>query len=188
MKIGCYITDIYDKLFGKDIYYLYAMTAYHILIPIWVYYYGFNRAMTFVTINAINFGQSTNIMSNITLQNGFYAVMWGFVVVVLDFFFLFILKHSFHLSKITLKLWNKRPKEYTFLSYKNIAIIELIIFAISFYSVALRELMFFMSFNTMQITITYFLIRKIPFSLGKILFISAAYIFIIKLLIFPIFN
>jgi hypothetical protein len=184
-----YITELYDTLYGNPANYLYAMTIYHILIPFWVMSFAFDQAHTFITLNPTNFGQTSNIMNFISLQKGFYAIIWALLIVSLDFIFLLAVKFHFKLTKININFSkHKNPHRVNFLTYTNIAILEVIIFIVSFYSVSLREVMIFLSINTIQITIAYYLITKIPFSLGKILFTTAAYIFIIKLLIFPIYH
>lgn len=183
---GYAITDTYDRLYGKDETYLYVMTVYHLLIPIWMVAFGFNEPMTFAIINPTNLANSESVMTDLTLANGLTTITWAFLIVLLDLFFLFALKWHFHHARITLS--KKRRHVVDLLSWQNISRSELAIFVLSFYSVALREIMLFLSINTIQIAIAYVIIRKIPFNLGRVLMCSAAYLFIVKLLIWPLFN
>lgn len=185
---GFIVVDLYDRFFGKDVYYLYAWTIYHILIPIWAFYYGFDHAMTFVTINPTNLHNTTNIMANIFEMKALFIVLaWSAVIVFLDLFFLLVVRAHFNLDRIKLKLpFSDRVKSYQCLSMRNITIIEVTIFILSFYSVSLRDVMLFLSINTIQMVVIYSFIKNVPFNLGRVFFTAAAYVFIFRLLIFPI--
>lgn len=187
---GYIAVDLYDRFFGKDVYYLYTWTLYHLLIPIWTFYFGFNQAMTFVTIDPINLHNTTNIMENIfEMKAIFLVIAWSTVIVFLDLFFLLIVRAHFNLDRIKLKLpFSNKIKSYQCLSMRNITIIEVAIFILSFYSVSLRDIMLFLSLNTIQMVVIYSFIKNVPFNLGRVFFIAAAYVFIFRLLIFPLTN
>lgn len=181
--MGYFVTDWFDRLYGKRSYYMYIMTVYHILIPFWIVWFGFNHPMTFATINPSSLHSGESMFNYINLNHVFVAVTWAFIVVLLDIFFLYMLKWHFHHARVTIF-------KYTidFLSWKAIGISEIVIFILSFISMPLREVMLFLSINTIQITIAYILMAKIPFKLGNVLMITVAWIFLLSMLLFPVFN
>ncbi len=187
VSYGYIIVDIYEKFLGKDVYYLYAWTLYHILIPIWMFYFAFDHPMTWIVINPNNLHHTNNIMTEVfSYKSLFITIMWSGIIVALDLIFLMTIRSSFNLWTIKFKLpLSREIKKYKFLTDTNIFLIEIVVFVISFYSISLRDVMLFLSFNTIQITIIYALIKNTPFSLGRIFFTLAAYVFIFRLLIFP---
>jgi hypothetical protein len=203
---GYWVTGWYDRIYGKNIYYFYLMTVYHILIPIWIVLFGFNQAHTFAIINPVTFMNSKSAIEVMDFKYLFVTVTWALIVVTLDMFFLVILKLHFKKTKLQLikrakpvidyskQLYRQtaRKSEYfidiNFLSWKAITAIEIVVFFLSFYSAQLREVMLFLSLNTMQISVAYVIMLKIPFNLGRLLMITVAYSYLIKLFLFPIFH
>lgn len=219
---------------------MYVMSIYHILIPVWMHWFGFNKPMTFAVIDPAALASSENIWSQINLQSSFVAISWAVIIVTMDMFFLASLKWHFHHAKFQLvqkgttnlltvrniflvisivfslvfyfntptlaiittvgismfltcckycnfgELHRSEAVTVNFLSWTNITRLEVLVFFVSLYSVALREIMMFLSINTIQITIAYVLMSRIPFGLGRVLMISAAYSFLVKLLLFPL--
>lgn len=178
------IEKLYNFLFKKHYYYLISMSIYHIelillgiigLIPKWYNY------KTFFPLYFDSHSLSADFLNyevGYNWNTGFYT----FIIVVLDFIFLFIVRNEIKIQQ------EKNNTKYWFYPSKKILIlIELCIFYFSIGNPVMRMILYFMSFNTIQIFITYRVImRYIPFMDKLLLF--GSYMYIIILTFTPIFN
>lgn len=162
------ILNLYDKFYKHPYYYLYSMSIYHILIILYSYVFILSYTpKTFYTLS-FSIADTTNFFNDgDVLKNIFYT----FLIISIDFIFLYILMKEF-------KSLN--------LNYFKVILLEIVIILISISHFILRDIMFFLSLNTLQITIVYIIIKKIPF--GKQLFLSASYINILILFFYPLYE
>ena len=133
---------IFNLIFLNPKNYLYIFTIYHLLIIYTTFYLGHettNHIWFSLTLDSSQIESLTN--KDFLLQNGF----WSVFIVFLDLILLTI---------ISLEFKNLR------LTYKKICILEVIIFYFSITNILVRDLMFFLSINTLQIFLIYSLIKK----------------------------
>lgn len=162
------IFNLYYRFFGNAHYYLYSMSIYHILIILYtlIGISGFNTSIFYgLTLNPYQ----TNVLNVLDVMNIIESYIYILIILIIDVIFLVIIMLEF------------RPK---ILTIKNILFFEIIILSFSMLSPIFRDVMFFLSLNTLQITIIYKIMKYIP--LMKDVFIAGSYILIFKLLFFPI--
>lgn len=171
------INELYDKFYSKDYYYLISMSVYHVLIIIFTLVLGVNipvKTLFLFTWEGLN-----EHIVNYSLSLNFRNLIMMFIIMFFDFIFLFIISNEIN------NIQQKNNKKYWFnLTKKRIIIIEILIFFFTLSHPIPRQIMYFLSFNTFQIFITYKIIKYIPF--GKFIFLSGSYISLFKLLLFPI--
>lgn len=177
------IEYFYNLLFKKDYYYLISMSVYHIelilfgilgLIPS-LYKYKTYFPLYFDT-HSLN-ADFLNYEIGYNWNTYFYTAL----IVILDFIFLFMVRYEINVQQ------KKHNTKYCFYpSKKLLIVIELMIFYFSIGNPVARMILYFLSFNTIQIFITYRIImRYIPFM--KQLFILGSYIYIILLTLTPFY-
>jgi len=158
-----YIINSYDFLFKHSYYYLYVMTVYHILIILSLYYLEKEFA------NHVWFSLSLQLQDIFTelstIQYLAQKMLWITIIILLDLFLLTIFMIEFERLNLTVK---------------KIVLLEIVIFSVSFYSLIVRDVMFFLSINTLQIYLVFKTMKYIPFL--KIVFITGAYIYIFQLI------
>ncbi len=171
------INKIYNKLFAKDVYYLYSMTIYHFIIIFYTLlglkfqskvFYTLTLLGNHANIFEMHFG---NLKDNI-LWNYAYAYLLVLIIFILDIIFLIILMFEF---------------KWLAFNYKKILGIELMLIGISFFFPFFRDVMFFLSINSLQIYIVYRIIIKNIWFL-KIPIIFSSYMFIIRLILYPVLK
>lgn len=159
---------LYDKLYKHDYYYLYTMTIYHFIIILYTYLFKTELITKTFFVLSWNFTSHTSdLISVFSFKNAFFISL----IFIIDFLFFIIIMKEFKVLK---------------LNYTKILIFEIIILSLSFSSPVIRDTMYFLSLNTLQITIIYKFVKVIP--LGKFLFLSGAYISTIKLILFPVIT
>lgn len=166
------ILPIWNKiglLYKKPVYYIFSMSVYHVLIPLYLVIgiQGFKpQTMVGIGLGDLNFAStvSHDIIAG-SIANIFFAV----IIMVIDLIFFLILFFEFPDLHLT-------PGKIT--------IMEIVIFVLALYSPGLRMAMLFLSLNTLQITIFYKLMKWIPIT--KYVFITGGYILLIKVLTYPV--
>lgn len=172
----------YNKLFKNDYYYLISMSIYHLeliifgiigLIPFWYNYHTF-FPLYFDTVSLTAPFLKYEIGYN--FNTGFYT----FIILSLDFLFLFIIRYEINLQQI-----KKNIKYWFYPSKKFIIFIEILVFYFSIGSPIMRMVLYFFSLNTIQIFFTYRVVmRYIPY-MDK-LFLFGSYLYILILTTAPI--
>jgi len=164
------IYNIHNRLFGKDIYYIYSMSVYHFITILYTYAFGQNipsSVMYKLTLNA-------NAMNDYFKLDNFMRnyLMLGLIVII-DLIFFVIIFMEF------------KPK---WMTMKRIELFCLITLIVGFIFPFFREIMFFLSINTLAITVSYKLIKWSPkvFFL-KYVFLIGSYIYIVKLIFYPLY-
>lgn len=161
---------IHDFIYRDFVNYLYLMTFYHGLIILYFYLFPFEvgkmPVKVFYTINFMGF--NTNLF-DFTLENIFKTWIALVFILILDMIFLTIMMIEFKKLNLT---------------WKKIFYIEILTLITGFFLPFLRNIMFFLSLNTIQILVTYKIIKNIWF--GKYIFITGAIILILRLAFYPI--
>ncbi len=169
-----------DKnLFGKNYYFLIIMTAIHVLKIIETLG-GIDiktRIFYKMTFTGWDFGSVLFSSHGGGLWGLIYSYLLVLAIFLIDCGFLLVLMFEF---------------EFIRLSYKKILIIEVFLIMISFFIPLFREIMFFMSFNTIVIYLIYryligFELFPIIGPMFKYGFLISAYMMFLKLVIIPIF-
>lgn len=163
--------SFYNKFFGKDIYYLYSMTIYHILIIIFSILGIASSPHIFYKLSLFSNDVSIFIQLE-NIRNILFAYFIVVMIFLMDLIFLTILMHEFKSLK---------------LSFKKLLLIEFVLIGISFFIPFFRDMMFFMTINSIQIYIVYRILLKNIWFL-KPLFIFMSYVFIAKLIIFAFWS
>lgn len=165
---------IYNLFFSKEIYYLYAMSVYHILILIF-YFLGIKSdPQIFYSLTLL--GNHPDLFSYFSTIRG---IIESYVLVL----YIFIIDVGFLIVLMLEFKWLR-------LNYKKILFAEIIIISLTFFFPILRDVMFFLSFNSVGIYIIYRLILKSDL-IGwffKFPFLLLVYSFIIKLIIIGIIG
>lgn len=162
------IFTLYDKYYKHDYYYLYVMTAYHFIIILYTVLFQIEMATkTFFVLSWDLTNHTSDFISIFSFKNVFFISL----IFIIDFIFFIIVMKEFKSLK---------------LSYKKIIILEIIILMLSFLNPTLRNIMYFLSLNTLQITIIYKFVKYVP--MGKFLFLTGAYITLIKLILYPLIE
>jgi len=160
--------NLYDKYYKHDYYYLYAMTVYHLIIIIYTYLFKTELyTKTFFVLSWNISTHSTDFISVFSFKNLFFISL----IFIIDFIFFIVIMKEFDVLK---------------LNYTKIIIFEIIILTLSLSHPTIRNIMYFLSLNTLQITIIYKFVKYIP--LGKFLFLTGAYISVLKLLLYPLIE
>lgn len=163
------IFNFFDRLFYKDIYYIYNMTIYHFLII-------FSSVLGFTYNYGIFYSLSLSVPENIFELSGnslLRNLLLILQLLILDFSFLLILMYEIKFFRLN---WHK------------LIIIELILLIISFFIAPFRDILFFLSFNTIEIYMAYrifikYLSDNYNFTLFRYVFLGLSYIFLLKILI-----
>lgn len=179
MRILQSLESINYKFYKENYYYLYTMSIYHALVIIFRFFIPNIPTNVFYKLTFTP--EATNDIINSLTTGGFLGFMWSFlllaIILILDCIFIWIIVDEF------------APK---FITVRNIFIIEGSILTLSFLVPYLRDVFVFLSINTLIITGFYKLIKyeKIFIGIGfaKYIMITITYIYIIKLITYPIFN
>jgi hypothetical protein len=185
------IYEIYEKYFTNASNYLIGMTIYHLEIIFLLGYLGLNLN-THVWLPMITPDKAGDI-NFLNYHVGFNAlsIWWTLAILVIDFTFLYIIKHEIKNYEIT---HYKRllPTIFNYnitLNKKEIIIIECIIFYLSIGNPIMRGALYSLSFNTIQIYIVYRILFTNYFGQYlKPIFIFACYFSILYLIAQPIYE
>lgn len=185
MHISFYKIDSFlSNMLKEDYYYLISMSVYHIelitfgllgLIPVWYRYHTFFPL--YFDVHSLN-ADFINYEIGFNFLTGFYTA----IILLLDYGFLFIIRHE-----IGVQQEKNNTKYWFYPSKKFILFIEIFVFYFSIGNPVMREILYFMSLNTIQIFVTYRVIMRY----GKIiyldkLFLFGSYLYIIMITIAPI--
>lgn len=162
------ILKIHDYLFREKYYYLYAMTIAHLIIIIYTII-GLD-GYTSKTYYTLSLNPYSSVIKNISIFKLQESIIILFEIYIIDLIFFLILMFEFKQLKLT---------------FKKIIIIETIIMILSFSFTPIRDIMFFLSLNSLQITLYYSILMRYIFFM-KYVFISASYVYVIQLLLYPI--
>lgn len=165
--INLKLNKIYDLFFKKEYYILYVLTLIHLIIILY----------TLLDIT----GYRSNVYYKLTLNPystvldlSFHSIsetiLLLFEMYIIDFVFFGILYLEFKQLKLT---------------FKKIFIIDTVIIFISFWSPQIRDIMFFMSFNSLQMFVYYYIIKSNYLSWLKIPIMLSLYIVFVQLIIYP---
>lgn len=183
------ISKWYERFFSKEMFYLYAMTVYHIQILLFVTFLGvaYENTKTFLPMILPDKAGGLTFLNYSFSITDFNALFFTFVILVVDFAFLFIVQKEIVNYE---KKHNKLP--FT-LTTNKIIIIEVLVLWLSMGNPFMRAGLYFISFNTIQIYVTYRIIfpisKVIPFcSIIPALFILNAYVAILKLGMYPLIE
>ena len=160
------LNNYYSKYFSKDIYYIYSMTIYHVLIIIFTFLGISHDSNVFYTLTLS--GGHENIFQTLSSFRGaIESYILILIIFLLDALFLIVLMLEFK--------WMR-------LNFKKLFLIEITLIGISFFIPFFRDVMFFLSLNSVQIYIVYrILMKNIWFF--KFPFIFSSYIYILRLII-----
>jgi hypothetical protein len=173
MRFYSQIEKIHKKYFGKNYYFLISMSVLHALIILYIIFgFKFNYPV-FFTLSLS--GISTANIFNMNFGNG--SAIWGYIYAYLLILCIFLIDVGFLVILMFEFEWIR-------LSYKRILLIEIILISISFFIPFFRNMMFFLSLNTIQIYVIYRIIFKIP--LMNYAFIFGSYLMVFKLILKPI--
>lgn len=162
------IFNFYEKYYKHDYYYLYIMSIIHVLLLFYTYIFQTEISGNTLVVLSFDVDNSTvDFINRFSFKNIFFISL----IFIIDFIFLIILMKEFEQLK---------------LNYYKIFLIEMLILFLSLSNPTIRNSMYFLSLNTLQITIVFKIIKYIP--LGKLLFLSTAYIALIKLMLYPIIE
>lgn len=167
----------YYKLFQLKNY-LYAMTIYHVIAIIYFIegVAGF-KLQTMVGFDDLILGRSQGFLEAIlTGQNINSILIISAVLLSIDFILLIIIWYDFPQLNLT---WNR------------LYLIESIIFLIALFVPIVRVAMMFLSLNTLQIFFFYHIalwFKKIDFTLPQYVVVLGGYIFMFKILTYPILG
>lgn len=164
------INDIYDKYFSKEIYFVVAYTLIHLILIVFAFTGISSPFQPPVFYQFTIEGLNNNLYAGL---NGYvYSYLLLLLILIIDVLFLIVLMLEFRCMR---------------LNYKKVLSLEILLLAISFMFPFFREIMFFMSFNTIGIYIIYRLILKNIWYF-RFPFIFSSYIFIIRLLLSPLIE
>jgi len=161
------IHELHDKYFSKPFYFLLAYTAIHFILILYAY---FNIQNTFIPPIFYKFSFQ-GINANAVDMGYVYAYLLVLLIFIIDVAFLIVLMLEFK--------WLR-------LNYKKVLLLEIVLISISFMIPFFREIMFFMSFNTIGIYIIYRGLLPIWFFRTPFIFVS--YIYLIRVIISPILE
>jgi len=159
-----------EKLFSKDVYYLYAMTLYHFLIILYAIVGYQHDSKVFYTLTLMGSQQDISHMYS-SIESILYNYLVVIIILILDIIFLILVMKEF---------------KFLMLSYKKIIAVEIILLTISIFVPSFRDIMFFLSLNSLQIYIVYRLILK-NISILRVPILILIYARVIKFLLIPIF-
>ena len=161
------IHSLYDYWLGRELNYLVSMSVYHVLIII-LFLFGITTdshimyRLTLAGSQAALFADFSNVLGM------FSSMVTVIIIFIIDVAFLIILMLEFK--------WMR-------LNYKRLLALEVGIIAVSSIVPIIRDIMFFLSINSVAIYITYRGLMKLPF-FGKLftpLINISAYLFIIHI-------
>lgn len=165
----------YSKLFQLKNY-LYSMTIYHIIAIIFfvVGITGF-KLQTMVSFDDVILGRSQGFLeAMLTGQNINTILIISAVLLSIDFILLIIVWYDFPQLGLT---WNK------------LYIIEVILFVVALFIPIVRAIMMFLSLNTLPIFFFYHVAlwcKKFDFTLPQYVVVLGGYIFMFKILTYPL--
>jgi len=176
------IFNIYDKYYKKSIYYIYAMTVYHFEIILFLMLFP-TITFNLNTFIPLVFSKGIEDFAFLNYQIGFNfnTIFYSSLILLADFAFLFIIKNEIHKQELKygVKYWYALDK-------KRIFFIECIIFYLSLGNPYIRETLYFLSLNTIQIYVIYrIFIAKIDkwldIKICHFIFTTGAYLSILML-------
>jgi|SRR3972149_769967 len=158
-----------SRLFKEDYYYIYWMSVYHILIALFsLKYPEIPKHVIYVLTFTPQSQQS--LLDMISAANMVWSIILIFVVIIVDLVFIYLVLSEF---KITIN------KLY------SVFIIEGLLLLISFWFPYLRDVLLFLSLNTIIITVTYKFIKMERNYFGthalRYILIFGSVVYIIKL-------
>lgn len=168
----------FDKYYKENYYYLFSMSIYHILIILATLFLSVDfKVKTFMIFS---FNPETVDIINFNMDFTFKSMFLLFIILLIDFIFLYIIKKEIEYYE------QKNNKIYWFrLTTLRMILIELIILSFTIHNPMSRQIMYFLSLNTMQIFFIYKIIKNV--SIGKLLFLTWGYIILLKLIFEIIF-
>ena len=172
MNVRNFLTNIDNRFFKENYYYLYSMSLYHILVILFSYFIPDIPKSVYYQLTFSPNAQNT-ILSSFDIFGFIWSIILIFLIFILDVIFLYIFITEFK------PIW---------LSLKSIIIIETFVLGISFFIPYLRDVFLFLSVNTIIIAVTYKFIKYENIYFGssafKYVLILGSYIYIIKLILY----
>jgi len=163
--INLNLKTVNDLLYKENYYYIYSMSIYHVMIILASYLIGYVPAAVKYRLT-LDVGQVYNFLDPVHIVSNYMLVL---LAIVLDLIFLIIIKLEFNPNWLT---------------YNRIIYIEILSLFAGFLFPYIREILFFLSINSLSMTIIYYVIKNVW--LSKYLFITGSYIYILKLIIYVV--